>query len=78
MDLSLGNGSTLIAVGTDNDESSYLVRKLMNLQLGRKKINMIMHRIKTNYIDVKMGDSLLNDVFSALKLIWRIRPVVIF
>lgn len=67
MDLSLGNGSTLIAAGADKDKIDYFGEEINESTARTAKINMIMHGIMTDQINVRIGDSLLNDIFSNQK-----------
>lgn len=67
MDLSLGNGSTLIAAGAGKDKINYFGEEINESTARTAKINMIMHGIMTDQINVRIGDSLLNDIFSNQK-----------
>lgn len=67
MDLSLGNGSTLIAAGAGKDKINYFGEEINESTARTAKINLVMHGIMTNQINIKIGDSLLNDIFSNQK-----------
>lgn len=67
MDLSLGNGSTLIAAGAGKDKVNYFGEEINESTARTAKINLIMHGSMTDQINVKIGDSLLNDIFSNQK-----------
>lgn len=67
MDLSLGNGSTLIAAGAGKDKINYFGEEINESTARTAKINLIMHGIMTDQINIKIGDSLLNDIFSNQK-----------
>lgn len=67
MDLSLGNGSTLIAAGAGKDKIDYFGEEINESTARTAKINLIMHGIMTDQINVRIGDSLLNDIFSNQK-----------
>lgn len=67
MDLSLGNGSTLIAAGAGKDKIDYFGEEINESTARTAKINLIMHGIMTDQINVRIGNSLLNDIFSNQK-----------
>lgn len=67
MDLSLGNGSTLIAAGAGKEQIDYFGEEINESTARTSKINLIMHGIMTDRINVRIGDSLLNDIFSNQK-----------